>query len=199
MREFILRALKAKTSPDFTLDDLPGSGGRMDLVCRCISNSLFVAQDMRRDTIFHAVLEGPLLPPKIVSFFGETLRNVAPDERNVASHIQRALEEGRDLKLGEEKEISPGIKVFKKSFERLIKEKSENSQLIYLNKKGKDMNDFEFKKNVVIVLGDHIGLPRESEKLLKRLKSEKLSLGPKTYLASHCIVIVHNILDRRGI
>src|SRR5438309_1036045 len=117
MREFILRALKAKTSPDFSLNDLPGTGGRMDLVCRCISNALFIAGDMRRDTVIHVVLEGPSFPPKIISFYGDHLRNVAPDERNIASHILKALSAGLNLMLREEIEISPGIKVAKKSFE----------------------------------------------------------------------------------
>lgn len=171
----------------------------MDLVCRSISNALFIAGDMRRDTVIHAVLEGPKFPPKIVSFYGERLKSVAPDERNIASHIQKALESGIDLKLREEKEVSPGIKVAKKSFEELVKEKSKTSQLIYLNPKGKDIREFKFNKDVCFILSDHIGMPRQSEKFLKKFISKVISLGQITYLASHVIVIVHNELDRRRI
>ena len=67
MREFILRASKTVTNPNYiNLNDLPGAG-RLDLVCRCVTNALFISNDMRRDTIIHVVLEGPNYPPKTVS------------------------------------------------------------------------------------------------------------------------------------
>jgi len=69
MREFILLALKAKTSADFSLDNLV-KAGRMDLVCRFVSNALFIANDLRRDTIVHVCMNGANDPPKIISFYG---------------------------------------------------------------------------------------------------------------------------------
>lgn len=197
MREFILRALKAATSPDFNLNDLPGSAGRMDLVCRCISNALWISNDLRRDTIIHVVLEGPNSPPKTISFEGNNLKNAGPDERNIASHIKNALRTGLDLKLEEEVEVSPGIKIAKRSFESLIKEKSRYSQLLYLHPEGTDIREMKFEDNVCVVFGDHVGMPRKSESLLERLGTRKVSLGAMIYLASHCIVIMHNELDRR--
>ena len=43
MTEFILRALKGKTT-EFDVNKLP-ENGRMDLVCRCVSNALFISND----------------------------------------------------------------------------------------------------------------------------------------------------------
>jgi len=171
MREFILRASKTVTTPRFNLNDLPGSAGRMDLVCRCISNALWISNDLRRDTVIHVVLEGPDRPPKLVSFNGKELRNVSPDERNIASHIRIALRKGYNLKLGEKAFVWPGIEIAKRSFESLVKEKSGTSQLIYLHPKGKDIREVEFDENVCIVLGDYIGMPRACERLLERLKA----------------------------
>jgi tRNA (pseudouridine54-N1)-methyltransferase len=195
MREFILKASKAFTSP-FNLNDLAGSG-RIDLVCRCISNAFFISEAIRRDVCFHVVLEGPKEPPKLISFFGSELKNVSPDERNIASWIKKALEVGLGFKKGEEKIISPGIRVAKKSFEELVKEKAKSCQLIYLHPKGKDIRELEFKENFCFVLGDHKGLPKKTESLLERIGAEKVSVGKITYLASHVIVICHNELDRR--
>lgn len=197
MREFILRASKAVTSPDFNLNDLPGSAGRMDLVCRCISNALWVSNDLRRDTRIFIVLEGPPSPPKMIVFEGKTLKGVEPDERNIASHIKIALKAGLCLELNQEIEVSPGIKVAKKSFESLVKEKSKEMQLIYLHPKGKDVREMEIKENVAFILGDHVGIARKTEKLLERLKVEKVSLGKTIYLASHAIIIANYELDRR--
>jgi tRNA (pseudouridine54-N1)-methyltransferase len=195
MREFILKASKAFTIP-FNLNDLAGSG-RIDLVCRCISNAFFVSEAIRKDVYFHVVLEGPREPPKLISFFGSELKNISPDERNIGALIRKALEVGLGLKKGEGKIVSSGIKVAKKSFEELAREKAKSSQLIYLHPKGKDIREFEFKENFCFVLGDHKGLPKKTESLLERIGAKKVSVGKMTYLASHAIVICHNELDRR--
>ena len=39
-------------------------------------------------------------------------------------------------------------------------------------------------------------MPKKTEKLLERIGAKKIKLGPKMLFASHCIVIVHNELDR---
>ncbi|MGC8812614.1 MAG: tRNA (pseudouridine(54)-N(1))-methyltransferase TrmY [Candidatus Aenigmatarchaeota archaeon] len=197
MREFILRASKAVTHPYFNLNDLPSSAGRMDLVCRCISSALWVSNDLRRDTKIFVILEGPPNPPRTIVFDGNSLKGVNPDERNIASHIKKALEVGLNLGLEQEINVSPGIKVAKKSFESLIKEKSKETQLLYLHPEGKDIREIEIKENVAFILGDHIGIARKTEKLIERLNIEKVSLGSKIYLASHAIVIANYELDRR--
>ncbi|MEM5836413.1 MAG: tRNA (pseudouridine(54)-N(1))-methyltransferase TrmY [Candidatus Aenigmatarchaeota archaeon] len=195
MREFILKASKAFTRP-FNLNDLAGSG-RIDLVCRCISNAFFISEAIRKDVRFHAVLEGPPKPPKLISFFGENLKRITPDERNIGAWINKAVNLGLDLEKNEERIVGDGIKVSKKSFEELVKEKAKETQLIYLNPKGIDIREFEFEKNVCFVLGDHKGLPKNTERLLDRIGAKRISVGKLTYLASHVIVICHNELDRK--
>jgi tRNA (pseudouridine54-N1)-methyltransferase len=197
MREFILKASRAFTKP-FNLDNLPGAG-RIDLVCRCVTSAIWLSHALRKDVIFHAVLEGPDKPPKLLSFCSNNLKFISPDERNVASHINRALKLGYNLKLKEEVEVSPGIKVAKKSFEELVKEKSKTTQLFYLHPKGENIRKVEFGKDVCFILGDHLGLPKATEKFLKRLKVKRISLGKTEYLASHCIVICNYELDLKRI
>ena len=201
IREFIVRALKARTDPFFNLNDLPGSGGRMDLVARCVSSALFVSHKVRKNNVIHVVLEGPSRPPKIVSFYGESIRKVFPDERNIASHIKIALKEGLNLKSGEEKIVSPGIKIAKKSWESLVREKMKESIVYYLHPKGSNIRDVVpeclKEKKVCFLLGDHLGLPRKSEKFLEKLGIRKISIGRRIeYFASHVIVIINYELDR---
>jgi tRNA (pseudouridine54-N1)-methyltransferase len=195
MREFLLRALKARTDADFDLNNLPDAG-RLDLVARCISGSLWLAKGLRQDTIIHVNLEGPKYPPKIISFYGSRLKGFYFDEKGIAKFIKFALEKGINLKLNEQLEVYPGIIVSKKSFEQLIKER-ENYQIIYLHKKGKDIREFNFKKDILIVFGDYIGMPRKTEIFLERHNAEKVSLGKVEYHASHCITIVNNEIDKR--
>jgi tRNA (pseudouridine54-N1)-methyltransferase len=196
MREFLLRALKARTDNDFSLENLVDAG-RLDLVARCISSALWLAKGLRPDAIIHVNLEGPKYPPKIISFYGSRLKGFYFDEKGIAKFIKFALEKGINLNLNESIEVYPGIIVAKKSFEQLIKEK-QNYQIVYLHKKGTDIREFEFKENILIVFGDYIGMPRKTEIFLKRYNAEKVSLGKIEYHASHCIAIVNNELDRKN-
>ena len=206
-REFILLALKAKTSPDFDINRLVEEG-RLDLVCRCVSNALYVSMKLRKDTNIHICLNGAPSEqsPKIISFIGSELAGLEPSEKDIALAIKEALKQGLNLELGEEKNVESsirGIKVSKKAFETLVKEKSETSMLFYLDEKGKDIRDIDFNiktdpnKNYSFILGDFIGIPKNTEKLLKRLGAEKINLGPVMLFASHCIILVNNELDRQ--
>jgi len=196
MREFILKASKAATVP-FNLNDLPAAG-RMDVVCRCISNALFVSNVIRDDTVFHAELGGPTKPPRLISFYGSEIESMAPDERNVASKISLALKSGMNLKRNEEKEALPGIRIASKSFEKFIEEKMGTTQLIYLHPEGMDIRRFDLKKDVCFVLGDQKGLPKNTERLLDRLNIARVSIGGPLYLSSHVVVVCQNELDRRA-
>jgi len=48
---------------------------------------------------------------------------------------------------------------------------------------------------VIAVLGDHLGLTRDDEALLRRRGAAFCSLGPTPLLTSQCIVILQNALD----
>lgn len=197
MREFVLRASKAFTTP-FNLNDLV-KAGRMDLVCRCVSNAFFISEAIRKDVIFRAILEGPKRPPKLVTFLGQELKNVRPDEKSIAKLINKALKFGMYVGKNEEIKVSDGVFVAKKSFEELLRENIGKKQIIYLHPEGKDIREFDFKKDFCFFLGDQKGLPKKTEKLLERVGVEKVSVGKITYLASQVIVICHNELDRRNL
>ena len=78
--------------------------------------------------------------------------------------------------------------------EELIK---RGKHVYILDKKGTFIRELESEelKNAVFVLGDHEGLPKKE---LKRF-DKKISLGNKTYFASHCVVIVNHEFDVRGL
>jgi tRNA (pseudouridine54-N1)-methyltransferase len=189
MRQFILYAGKAVTSPDFRLDDLPGSGGRMDLVARCISNALWISHALRRDSCIHVVACGNPHPPVVISFYGDLLRGVSPDERNIASWIKLALSNKRR---------NPGIRIRRISFQQLIAELASEGAFFYvLHEDGREISEVELKADAVFVLGDHMGLPESEEEFVERFEHEKLSLGTTSYLASQCITVVYYELDKK--
>ena len=72
-KKFILKASKAKTSKDFLLNDMPGDGGRMDIVARCVNSSFFLSHGLREDTEFIVTFEGEPNPPVTLRFRGDRL------------------------------------------------------------------------------------------------------------------------------
>ncbi len=194
-RIFIIKASKAITSPKFSMKNIAGSSGRLDVVCRCILNAFKVNGKIRTNTTFYAVLEGPPKPSKLIIVNGEKLINFPNNEIEVAKIIRDLLkiEEG-------EHSIFKGFSIMKMDFKKLIKnlKSQKNLELIYLHQNGKDIRKFNFNlnKNYAFILGDHIGLDPFSEKFLDSLKIPRISLGPVIYLSSQCIVIVHEELDR---
>lgn len=194
MRIFILKARKAWTT-EFNINNLK-IAGRMDLVAQVISNCLWVSNAVREDTVVHVVLEGPKNPPKIVSFKGDSIKNLDFDEKSIGELINFSLKKSEKLKFGEEKQVFEGVFVAKNNFENLVK-KYANFQLFYLHPKGDTIRKINFKEDVCFVFGDYIGLPSKNEKLLEELGAIKLSVSPVTIFSSHCPIIVHNELDHQ--
>jgi tRNA (pseudouridine54-N1)-methyltransferase len=194
MKEFVLRARRATTDPGFDLENLPKEG-KLDSVCSAIANTLWISGDVRRDTAIHVVLEGPHISPKTISFFGNEIKGLRHDERSIALYIKQALQKGAYLELNEEANVRTGIKIAKKSFERLLFEKSKKKIMI-LDKEGKDIRTFNFPDDFVLVFGSPEGLAPKTEKFLFDMKAEKISLGPRMLFAAHCPIVVHNEIDR---
>lgn len=195
---FVLKANKARTDHKFHLKGLPSTGGRMDIVCRCISRALlYYGNEIRKDTVFYAVLLGPSNPPKTIRIDGFRVKSLRADEISIGKMIREALKRYRD---NVEEEVLVGVSVTQMSFQDLVKSLAKKGcHLMYLHESGEDIRKIEFfvKDVYVFVLGDHIGLDGSDEKLLDRLGAVKISVGPKSLLGSHCVAIVHNELDRR--
>lgn len=195
MREFVLYSNKGRTGPDFTLKDLPGSGGRMDLVARCVISALWLSRKMRKDSRIYISLNGPPNPTLALRFDGGELERVAPDERNVAIWIKKVLKRG-DMESREWRGVHDGVSLSSMGFKDIIGE-MRKKQIYLLHEGGKDVRDVELSDNPVFVLGDHMGLPENEKEFLERRETKKISLGPESYFSSQSITLVHNELDRR--
>ena len=198
MKDFIIIGNKAVTAGKISLNDLPGSAGRMDVLCRCVTAALFISFGMRRDVNVHLVLKGEPGPQKIVRFNGETMRSLNPDERSSGSLIQKALlVEAGDS----EKQSTPGVFVRTGDFSVLLDEFKERP-LFYLKEDGEDIlsatqtESKERLKNGVFILGDNQGVFEDDEKMIENAKAAQLSVGPISLLTSQCITLILNALDR---
>lgn len=196
MRTFILKANTAVTSPDFSLKDLPGTGGRIDLLCRFLNSAFLLSHGIRKDVRVFMTLYGKPNPPKTIHFEGPKLKvRLNPDERSTALILKKALEVGKDLREPtKEVEVFPGVYVSNMTFEDVVRRVMKDSTLYYLVEDGRPITEVEFPQNPAFVLGDHIGLSKEDERFLEGI-AEKVRVGRRSYLASHVVAFVNIWLD----
>jgi tRNA (pseudouridine54-N1)-methyltransferase len=191
MKEFIIIGHKAVTIP-FSLNDLPGAAGRMDILCRCVNAALFLSHDLRRDVRVYLVLKGGV-HPMLIRFDGATVRYLSPDERSAASLIKKALEKGAQ---GFWTESMPGVSIKKGDLGDLLDEL--NRKITYLREDGADIRvkPLDVGSDLLFILGDHMGLTDDEEKIIAAHEHEIVSAGPLSLHADHCIVLLHNEMDR---
>ena len=189
MRRFLFLAHKVPLDGTFTLNDLPGSAGRIDLLCRALGASLFVSHGIRRD------VEAILLVQNSVQIrvLGERVKHLNPDERSTAALIKRALEAQAE----EEVESTPGIFVARRDLsEALDRLYQLEANPVVLHEDGADVDSFTFPPDPAFILSDHLDFADEEERVLEDLP--RVSLGREPLHTSQCVSILHYLLDRRG-
>ena len=193
MKYFVIVGHKAVTTGDFKLDDISGGAGRLDILIRCVNSAFFLSHNIRRDTELFMLLQGGDDPPKTIRLSGQELRYLNPDERSTSSLIRNALIK----KLGEDEvRSSPGIYVSRMSFADVIETLSEKGKIIYLKEDGIDVRGLNMPADPIFVISDNKDLTDEEETILMKHSPEKISLGPHSLHGDHCIIIVHNEMDR---
>ena len=188
MKRIAVLGHHAISSGDFSVNDLAGGAGRMDILCRCVSASLFLSHGMRRDVEVYLVLLGPPRPPVTLRFSGEQIRSLNPDERSAGSLIKKALAIPR----GDEfRESTPGVAVRRGGLARLLME----HRFSVLDETGADLRKAaELPENVL--LSDHLNFTEEEAELVSGCRS--FSVGPLSLHANCAISLLLNEHDRRN-
>ena len=187
MKRFVIVGHLAATADTFSLNDLPGSAGRMDVLCRCINSSFFLSHDLRRDVECYLILCGEPDPPKTVLFRGDELRYLSPDERSAGSLIKKALA----IPCGDEfRESTPGVYIRRGGLERLLIE----VPCAVLDETGADIRSVETLPDAYL-LSDHQNFSPEEQGQITGYS--RYSVGPRSLHADHTITVLHNELDRR--
>lgn len=196
-RGFLIVGNKAVTKP-FSLNDLAGSAGRMDILCRFVAQALFISHGIRKNVEVYLLLLGEPKPPKAIKIVGKEVKTMAPDERNIAGLIRKALKIECNKNW---KRSTSGIYISKKNLKELLDELTNRYKIVYLKETGKDIRNFvkQIDKDCLFILGDHLGLSEEQERIVKDYASEVISVSPISLQADQCVVIVHYELDRSTI
>ncbi len=93
MRRFLFVAHTTPPDGNWGLDDLPGSAGRVDVLCRAVQSTLFLSHDLRRDTDVYLAFTADPERPVCIRFEGARVQRLNPDERSTAARIRSALRE----------------------------------------------------------------------------------------------------------
>jgi tRNA (pseudouridine54-N1)-methyltransferase len=194
MRQFVVVGHDAPTTPDFSLDDLAGAAGRLDVLCRCVTSAFFLSHDIREDVQVHLVLGDEYT----VRFDGGTLRRLNPDERSTAALVRNALEE-REEAIGHiPADASPGVTISRRDFEATLEEANRDGTVVQLHEDGQSASEVEVPENPVFVLSDHRDFSASEAEHLDEVADERVRLGPKALHADHAITVAHNWLDTDG-
>ncbi|MDV0442036.1 tRNA (pseudouridine(54)-N(1))-methyltransferase TrmY [Methanorbis furvi] len=188
MPRFAIVGHKAVTTPDFSLNDMPGAAGRMDVLCRCVNTSFFLSHDLRRDTECYLILKGGEIP-KTLRFSGDTIRSLNPDERSAGALIKKGLSTAAEPEF---KKAADGIAIRSGGLAELLADFS----FAVLDENGEDIRNAEtLPEN--FILSDHMNFTEEEEALLADLP--RYSVGPRVLHADHTITVIMNEFDRRQV
>jgi tRNA (pseudouridine54-N1)-methyltransferase len=188
MRRFVFLGHKVPLHGEFTLNDLPGAGGRLDVLCRAVGASLFVSHGIRSDVETTLLLQNAVQ----VRIQGDRVKRLNPDERSTAALLKRAIEAAT----GAETESTPGIFASRGGLvEALDRLRRCGANPVVLHENGTDVDGFTFPHDPAFILSDHMEFTDDEANVLADLPH--VSLGERALHTSHCVSIIHYVLDRR--
>ncbi|SNZ12438.1 tRNA (pseudouridine54-N1)-methyltransferase [Natronoarchaeum philippinense] len=192
MRQFIVLGHDAPVDAEFSLDDIAGGAGRLDVLCRCVNSAFFLSHAIREDVRAHLVLGDEFT----VSFEGSDLRRLNPDERSTAALVRNALDEREEAIGHMPVETSPGVSLTRRGFEPLLD--ALDGTVVQLHEDGDPIVGVEPPEDPIFVLSDHNDFTDEEATLLDAAADRRVRLGPERLHADHAITVAHNYLDTDG-
>ena len=193
MRQFIVVGHDAPTTPEFPLDDLPGSG-RLDLLARCVTSSLLVSHGIRTDVRTHLVFDDTFT----VSLDGSAVRRLNPDERSTAALLRTALDQREEAVGRMAVETSPGVSLTRVGVAGTLDAVTDSGTLCLLHEDGTPAADLDPPTDPVFLLSDHRDFTDGELSLAGEYVDERVTLGPERLHADQTISVAHNWLDTDG-
>ncbi|NWF96788.1 MAG: hypothetical protein HXY34_11660 [Candidatus Thorarchaeota archaeon] len=184
--QFVLIMPKTPTSGEFRLNDLPGTGGRIDVVCR----SLAACFDW-----------GPVCWPRERLQFHVVLSDKVTLSFRCPQQVPRGeVAWARTIKDSLLDRPPQYVELSYKSAEETLREISTAGSTIWvLDEEGTPIEDalrYNRASQNSFILGDHEGYDSSSTSLFQRLDLRRVSLGRERYLSSHCVGAVIATMEK---
>lgn len=192
MRRVIVLGHELPTTPDFSLDDLPGSAGRLDVLCRCVTAGLLTSHGIRSNTEVIVVVQDEL----VIRFAGDEVRRLQPDERSTAARFRDALDAADEAIGSIVVDVSPGVTVQRGDLETAVA--GAPGRLVRLHGDGTALPETDLGEPATFVLSDHRSFTDSDDRILEAAGAESVSVGPLAIHADQAITVAHNFLDTDG-
>ncbi len=198
MWSFVVIGQRALASGEFSLDDLPSSSGRADVLARCIRAALLFSHGVRHDVRLYLLLGGGPSAPRTLRIEGRTARFLRPDERSLAVLLKKALARAAELAGPGFMELKPGIALASGGLDCVLTDLGE-AALYVLEAGASDVRGVALPgATAAFFIGDHLGFEASIRATLSQLGARPLSVGPVSLHSEDAITLVLNELDRRG-
>ncbi len=192
-RWFAIIGHRTPSKGPINLNDLAGSGGRVDVLSRAVNAALFVSHGIREDSHVILHLMGGDGPSRRIWFDGSCLSGVRPDERSIAGQINGVLKQ-EIPPVGYFDEFSTGILHSGGDLGQTIKEWSARGvNPVILDAEGRSFSEVPESSELGFVLSDDKPFTEQDKEFLRG--SFSLSLGSKWLQGHSCIAILHHLLD----
>jgi tRNA (pseudouridine54-N1)-methyltransferase len=196
----LLDAARCRTTDDFLIRDVPGTSGRLDVVCRVLAATFRTAPKWNPFVEFLAVLGGPPEPPLLLRVSDVSDEGIPEGELALAVILKGLLNLHRTVgkeRLAAWRQFSLSRQGFEETLRLAAKDKA---QVCYLVERGTPLESLEFNlaKPLVFVLGDDRGLPLEHEALLSRYPVKEVAMGKQSLLGSQVVSLLLLELARRS-
>jgi tRNA (pseudouridine54-N1)-methyltransferase len=87
----------------------------------------------------------------------------------------------------------PHIALLNYNFTKLLRMLHKLGDLVYLSEHGEALKTTSLTLNSTFILGAHMDLGETEQELLSDLGAKAISIGPRSYLTSHCIAYLNFI------
>ncbi|MGY5859327.1 MAG: hypothetical protein RTU63_08150 [Candidatus Thorarchaeota archaeon] len=179
----------ASATGDFILKDLPGSGKRIDVLCRVLAACFDWGPRIQDNSEIDVIA---VIANKIILQVHNPGENLPSGERAWGQVIKDSLK-------GNPPEY---VSVKEGDLESVIIDEtsSQSGNLWILHEEGEEGNLQEvvnFTTDNSFMLGDHRGFDSQTEELVSKYALRKISLGEISYLSSHCVALIISEFERK--
>ena len=181
--EIIMVFSNVTISEDIQLKDLSSAWGRWDVVCRCISATKLLSK--RTSVSFVGIFS--LHNDWVVLRINPNDWNQWPlSEIDIAAHIKENI-----ILLNKFTEIQ-NEDLFDQTNDK------DRNVIVFLTESGSDIIEalpqLQESQKLQVILGNEEGTPSLLKKWTTNRQIKEISLGSRSYLASHCITLLNYIL-----
>ena len=174
---------------DFLLQDLPGSGKRIDILCRDLAACFDWGPTKWQIEKLEFIA---VLADSIIIRFQNPKGNIPKGEKAWAQVIKDSLNNNPP----------EFVKVSEGDLESIIKkyDSPPKSRVWVLYEQGVPIEECELDNSEAqnsFMLGDHRGFDSKSEKLISKYNLGKISIGNISYLSSHCVGSIISKFERK--